>query len=127
MILLRKFSHWFCLLALLCASDVHLAALQGIAWTTMIVEYSQDSGDVSEGLRRTLSGDEPCSLCSVVQTAVDEEEDTSALPTFAPELLSFIATSGTDLYTPMSARGGWVYSSDLLPDARSVEIISPPS
>jgi hypothetical protein len=54
--------------ALCCVIGLQWLALQSIAWTAMIVDYSkQDS--ICRAIAKTLDGAHPCSLCYVVNTA----------------------------------------------------------
>lgn len=103
---LRTFSCWLCLILMLISSNLHLAMLQGVAWAGMAVEYSQDSGDVVDGIRRTLSGDEPCSLCSAVQEATEEEASSDEFH-ITPELRNFIPQSQVTVYPAPIQFGGW--------------------
>lgn len=63
-----------CIVAMMIASDIHLAALQMTGWLGMTVEYSLESEGIGEGISRTFSGDEPCSLCSFVEEVADSAE-----------------------------------------------------
>jgi hypothetical protein len=57
-----KFVHGVLLAALLAASGGPAAAVQAVAWTTMLLRFSQE-GSFLESVQRTFSGDEPCRLC----------------------------------------------------------------
>lgn len=52
--------------------------LQGVAWLSMAVTYSVESGSVSSGLSKTFDGDHPCPLCKAVQKGSQEERDPAA-------------------------------------------------
>ena len=59
--------------ALCCAIGLQWLALQSIAWTAMIVDYSkQDS--ICRAIAKTLDGAHPCSLCHVVNGANTAEK-----------------------------------------------------
>jgi hypothetical protein len=59
--------------ALCCAIGLQWLALQSIAWTAMIVDYSkQDS--ICRAIAKTLDGAHPCSLCHVVIKANTAEK-----------------------------------------------------
>ncbi|MCC6234859.1 MAG: hypothetical protein IT580_19610, partial [Verrucomicrobiales bacterium] len=49
-------------LALVLATGLHWAVLQGVAWTGMLVTYSRDAS-LAEAVSRTLDGEHPCALC----------------------------------------------------------------
>ena len=51
--------------ALICAIGGHWALLQSIAWTGMIINFSQNS-TWKEALIKTFDGKHPCQLCKAV-------------------------------------------------------------
>jgi hypothetical protein len=59
--------------ALCCAIGLQWLALQSIAWTAMIVDYSK-TGSLCEAIVKTLDGAHPCSLCHVVNKANTAEK-----------------------------------------------------
>jgi hypothetical protein len=59
--------------ALCCAIGLQWLALQSIAWTAMIVDYSkQDS--ICRAIAKTLDGAHPCSLCHIVDRGKTAEK-----------------------------------------------------
>ncbi len=44
----------------------HWAVLQTVAWVGMVAEYSQTSS-LGMALRKTLSGEAPCSMCHAIE------------------------------------------------------------
>src|SRR5882672_6101838 len=56
------------LLVLFAAAGGHWMALQSVAWTTMLVSYSQD-GTFAAAVAKTFDGRHPCSLCKVIERA----------------------------------------------------------
>lgn len=50
------------------------AALQAVAWVTMAVSYTVDSGSVVEGLSKTFDGVHPCKLCGVVKQGSESQK-----------------------------------------------------
>ena len=59
--------------ALCCAIGLQWLALQSIAWTAMLVDYSkQDS--ICRAIAETLDGAHPCSLCHVINSANTAEK-----------------------------------------------------
>jgi len=48
--------------ALCCAVGLHWLALQSVAWTTMVVEYSKHV-PLRQAIAQTFDGAHPCSLC----------------------------------------------------------------
>jgi hypothetical protein len=51
--------------ALCCAIGLQWVALQSIAWTAMIVDYSK-RGSLCVAIAQTFDGAHPCSLCHIV-------------------------------------------------------------
>jgi hypothetical protein len=60
-------------LALCVSIGGHWAALQSIAWATMIVEYSQ-SAPLSKAVAETFDGNHPCDLCKHINRAQHSEK-----------------------------------------------------
>lgn len=52
---------------------LHWAALQTVAWTGMIVAYTQEAG-VRQGLAMTFDGAHPCPLCKAIEKGRTEEQ-----------------------------------------------------
>src|SRR5258706_3932331 len=74
--LLRVFvrlGHVLMIVALLAATGAHWAALQSVAWTTMLAENLQ-SVSVSQALVKTFDGKHPCPLCKAVAAGKDSEK-----------------------------------------------------
>ena len=71
--LMRMVSRLFVIVALCSAIGLHWCALQSIAWTTMVIEYSKDA-PCTEALAKDLDGQDPCSLCQAVQTGKKSEQ-----------------------------------------------------
>lgn len=67
---------WLLTLALATAVNLHLPAMQVVAWTGMIVDYSRGNS-LSEAVAMTFDGDHPCRMCKEIrkqQTPSAEEE-----------------------------------------------------
>jgi hypothetical protein len=62
---LRCIARAVTILALCCAIGLQWLALQSIAWTAMIVDYSKHAS-LSTALAQTFGGAHPCSLCRIV-------------------------------------------------------------
>jgi hypothetical protein len=62
---LRSIARAVTIFALCCAIGLQWLALQSIAWTAMIVDYSK-RGPLCEAIAQTFDGAHPCSLCHVV-------------------------------------------------------------
>jgi hypothetical protein len=70
---MRVLSRFLVIAALCSAIGLHWCALQSIAWTTMVLEYSRDA-PFKEALAKTFDGRHPCSLCHAVQTGKKSEQ-----------------------------------------------------
>jgi hypothetical protein len=70
--------------ALCCAIGLHWFALQSLAWTTMIIDYSKRA-PLCQAITQTLDGAHPCSLCHVVNAGKNSEKK-SDLQSSAPKI-----------------------------------------
>jgi hypothetical protein len=70
---MRVISRFLMIAALCFAVGLHWYALQSIAWTTMVLEYSKDA-PFKEALAKTFDGQHPCSLCHAVETGKKSEQ-----------------------------------------------------
>jgi len=61
------------IIALCCAIGLHWIALQSVAWTTMIIDYSKRA-PLCEAVTQTFDGAHPCSLCHAVSTGKNSEK-----------------------------------------------------
>jgi len=59
--------------ALCCAIGLQWLALQSIAWTAMIVDYSKNAS-LCQAIAETLDGAHPCSLCKIVNRGKTAEK-----------------------------------------------------
>jgi hypothetical protein len=74
---MRAINRFLVIAALCFAVGLHWYALQSIAWTTMMLEYSKDA-PFKEALAKTFDGQHPCSLCHAVQTGKKSEQKNNA-------------------------------------------------
>jgi hypothetical protein len=59
--------------ALCCAIGLHWIALQSLAWTTMIIDYSKRT-PLRQAITQTFDGTHPCSLCHAVNHGKNSEK-----------------------------------------------------
>jgi hypothetical protein len=64
-------------LALCCAIGLHWIALQSLAWTAMVIQYSK-CARIGQAIEQTLDGAHPCSLCHVVNKGTASEKKSGA-------------------------------------------------
>jgi len=82
--------------ALCCAIGLQWLALQSIAWTAMIVDYSkQDS--ICHAIAKTLDGAHPCSLCHVVNRGSTAENKADLQP-LTPKIDMLCASRAISLF-----------------------------
>ena len=59
--------------ALCCAIGLHWIALQSLAWTTMLIDFSKRA-PLCRAISQTFDGAHPCSLCHVVNAGKSSEK-----------------------------------------------------
>jgi hypothetical protein len=59
--------------AILHLSGGQWGILQGVAWTKMLVEYSQADG-LRQGIIKTFDGEHPCELCKSISKSRESEK-----------------------------------------------------
>jgi hypothetical protein len=84
--------------ALCCAIGLQWIALQSIAWTAMIVDYSK-RGSLCEAIAQTFDGAHPCSLCHIVNKG-KTTENKSDLQLLTPKIDMICASHAISLLQP---------------------------
>jgi hypothetical protein len=75
------------ILALCLAIGLHWAALQSLAWTTMLIEYSKHT-TLSQAITQTFDGDHPCAMCKGINAAQHSPKKQQATSTASkPDLI----------------------------------------
>ena len=87
-------------LSLFMALGGPLALLQGVAWVTMVHDFSK-SGSLSQAVEKTFDGQHPCPLCQKLAKARAAEEKAPVSVKIDKKAEVFIATSGSDLPLPV--------------------------
>ena len=87
-------------LSLFMALGGPLALLQGVAWVTMVRDFSK-SGSLSQAVEKTFDGQHPCPLCQKLAKARAAEEKAPVSVKIDKKAEVFIATSGSDLPLPV--------------------------
>jgi hypothetical protein len=82
-IVLRCAGRIVTIFALCCAIGLHWIALQSLAWTTMIIDYSKRA-PLRQAISQTFDGAHPCSLCHGVNKGKNSEK--SDLQSPAPKI-----------------------------------------
>lgn len=78
----------------------HLALLQGVAWVTMIRDYSR-TGSVTAAVEKTFDGKHPCALCKKVAAQRTHEEKAPATVKAEKKAEVFIASASSPLPLPV--------------------------
>src|SRR5207248_8258174 len=73
MIVLAFIARGATIVALCCAIGLQWLALQSIAWTAMILDYSKDAS-LCYAIAKTFDGAHPCSLCHAVNAGKNSEK-----------------------------------------------------
>ena len=71
--MLRCLGRTATIFALCGAIGLHWLALQSVAWTTMVIEYSKRA-PLCQAIAQTFDGAHPCSLCHAVNTGKNSEK-----------------------------------------------------
>jgi hypothetical protein len=66
------------IVALVAATGLHWAALQTVAWTTMLVD-NLHSASMQEALVKTFDGRHPCCLCKAIAAGKKSEKKSEAV------------------------------------------------
>ena len=83
-----------------CASlGLHWAALQTVAWTQMLVKYSQHEA-LGVAVKKTFDGEHPCGLCLLVKRGWSEEKKNDA-PSLAKHLDAVLARQPAIVLLPV--------------------------
>lgn len=61
-------------LALFCMLGGHFAAVQVVAWSTMLWTYSKEEKSLAAGAEKTFSGKAPCPMCQAVKAGREKEQ-----------------------------------------------------
>jgi hypothetical protein len=72
-IVLRYTGKIVTIVTLCCAIGLHWVALQSVAWTTMLFEYSKHA-PLRQAIAQTFDGSHPCALCHAVTTGKKSEK-----------------------------------------------------
>jgi hypothetical protein len=87
-------------LALFVAIGGPLALLQGVAWATMIRDYSR-TGSVTAAVEKTFDGKHPCALCKKIAAQRSHEEKAPVTVKVDKKAEVFIASDGASIPLPV--------------------------
>jgi hypothetical protein len=97
---LRRLGRIITIFALCCAIGLQWIALQSLAWTTMLIDYSKRA-PLCQAIAQTFDGGHPCSLCHAVNAGKNSERK-SDLQSPAQKIDMICALSTGRLIRPFS-------------------------
>jgi hypothetical protein len=86
-------------LALFLVTGGHLALLQGIAWTTMVHDFSR-TGSLSQAMEKTFDGKHLCPLCKKIAAERAAQEKAPASVKAEKKADVFMAQAVSDIPQP---------------------------
>ena len=86
--------------ALFLSAGGHLALLQGVAWTTMVRDFSR-TGSVTSAVEKTFDGKHPCPLCKKIASARAHEEKAPVTVKAEKKAELFVSTSSEIVPIPI--------------------------
>lgn len=91
---MRALSKWLVVVALIFSIGAHWALLQSLAWSGMLLSYTQEAG-FARGVSMTFDGDHPCKLCKAIAAAkAPEPQDREEFCQPSPELKLALPLTG---------------------------------
>lgn len=87
-------------LALFLTAGGHLALLQGVAWSTMVRDFSRN-GTLTQAIEKTFDGRHPCPLCKKIGKARNAEEKAPATVKMEKKAEVFVASDSSEVPTPL--------------------------
>lgn len=88
-------------LALFLVAGGHWAMLLGVAWATMVRDFSR-TGSLSQAVEKTFDGRHPCALCKKITSARAHEEKAPAGVKLEKKNEAFVASCSAAVPTPIS-------------------------
>ncbi len=89
--------------ALFLSAGGHLALLQGVAWATMIKDFSR-SGSVATAVQKTFNGQHPCALCKKIAAERSHEEKAPVTVKAEKKAEAFVASKSAIVPLPIVRR-----------------------
>jgi hypothetical protein len=91
-------------LALFLVAGGHWAMLQGVAWVTMVHDFSR-GGSLTQAVEKTFDGKHPCAMCKKIAKAKNSEASGEKAPVtlkIDKKAEVFVKAPGSELPTPVS-------------------------
>ena len=116
-------------IALVLATGAHWAALQTIAWTTMLAANLASQQSLTEAVTQTFDGDHPCPLCKAIAAGKKSEKTSEAIAPvlkmeFPPvaERFVLIAPKLFPVFSPANTFADSIFSKPPVPPPRSFPV-----
>ena len=87
-------------LALFLVAGGHWTMLQGVAWATMVHDFSK-TGSLTEAVGKTFDGQHPCAMCKKLTSARSGEEKAPATLKVDKKAEVFVASSPSEAPMPI--------------------------
>jgi hypothetical protein len=124
-----RFGKCLVVIALVLATGAHWAALQTIAWTTMLAANLASQQSLTEAVTQTFDGDHPCPLCKAIAAGKKSEKKSEAIAPvlkmeFPPvaERFVLIAPKLFPVFSPANTFADSVSSKPPVPPPRSFPV-----
>jgi hypothetical protein len=88
-------------LALFLIAGGHWAMLQGVAWATMVKDFSK-TGSLTEAVGKTFDGKHPCAMCKKLTNARASEEKAPVTLKVDKKAEAFVASARSEVPMPLA-------------------------
>ena len=88
-------------LALFLVAGGHWAMLQGVAWATMVRDFSK-TGSLTEAVEKTFDGKHPCAMCKKLSNARASEEKAPVTVKVDKKAEVFVASARSESPMPLA-------------------------
>jgi hypothetical protein len=91
-------------LSLFLVAGGHWAMLQGVAWVTMVHDFSRN-GSLTQAVEKTFDGKHPCAMCKKIAKVKNSEASGEKAPVTVKidkKAEVFVKAPGSELPTPVS-------------------------
>lgn len=122
---MRRLTKILTVALLVLSLGLHWTLLQTIAWTGMLISYSQD-GSLTEAVTKTFDGKHPCCLCKTIKSGQQEEKKQSR-EKISPDakIKCIVPMEAAGFYRSVAVDAPRTIST-LLPLSRQIEPQTPP-
>jgi len=100
--MLRATGYPLLFLAMFSIAGGHWAVLQSVAWTGMLIEYSQN-GSIGSAVLKTFGGKAPCQMCRTIEDGRQKESKLPATVKADQKIDKFLERSVREVPLPPEA------------------------